>query len=309
MSRCQLVLNGTIAENLTDPEPMPAVTTMEAPGCGVKPNRYYTVQEAVNMHGTRYSVYPEVPAPISEPLKQMLWIKQIPAARVVHPSTALRQLNDNEFKGANVVALVANTSQSSWPVLWHEDERPRSSWVEQVELVERLGSKNGTPSLIPSDPAQHAIMIGMIHLIMGESEFFWMRRIEFTSERNSRSMLNKYSFSDEEHLAHKRVAEILNYFDAVLKVQNDAGSQYLVGQSLTAADVYWALASMIVIKPQKDLIADDHVNPYKETLATPNQFLDIFQGSSVKKYNSMITRRLRDHQDYIIRRYCNTPLK
>ena len=123
MSRCQLVLNGTIAENLTDPEPMPAVTTMEAPGCGVKPNRYYTVQEAVNMHGTRYSVYPEVPAPISEPLKQMLWIKQIPAARFVHPSTALRQLNDNEFKGANVVALVANTSQSSWPVLWHEDER------------------------------------------------------------------------------------------------------------------------------------------------------------------------------------------
>ena len=62
--------------------------------------------------------------PISEPLKQMLWIKGIDAARVVHPSDLFPYLrNDTEH------AELVRPSQSSWPVLWVHDERPRSCWL------------------------------------------------------------------------------------------------------------------------------------------------------------------------------------
>jgi hypothetical protein len=128
-----------------------AVTEMEIQGKG--PREYYSIKEAITMGGVRWSGYPECPAPISEPLKQMLWIKCIPAARVAHSSTVL-PLGDPE----NSAALVASTAQSSWPVLWYNDERPRTTWLEQLELVERLG-KSDTAQLFPSDPASRSLRL------------------------------------------------------------------------------------------------------------------------------------------------------
>ena len=95
-----------------------AVTQLETKGQGVRPNRYYTLPEGLRMAGVRYTAVPECPAPISEPLKQILWVKRIPAARVVHPTdpglgpgmTFLADLSGSRL-------LKQATAQTSWPVL------------------------------------------------------------------------------------------------------------------------------------------------------------------------------------------------
>jgi glutathione S-transferase len=289
---------------------LPGVTMMEIEGQGVMPNRYYTVKEALNMRGVRWSGVPESPAPVSEPLKQMLWIKRIPAARVIHPSSVLPRLDDP----INAAALEAGTAQSSWPVLWADNERPRSCWLEQLELVERLGAP-GTPKLYPANPAHHVTMVGMVHLIMGERGFFWMRRLLLTIQSSQLAgMTQKYSFEGDFENAPARVAEVLRYFDEVLQRQEEIGSRYLVGHTLTAADIYWALTSMVAMAPSEELIAPDLVNPIRLDLPTPDlqtarQFIRNFQDASHSTFAAAVTQRLRDHQDYIIRTYCNVPLK
>jgi hypothetical protein len=118
-----------------------AVTQMETRGAGVLPNRYYSIQECLRMPGVRYTAVPECPAPISEPLKQILWVKKIPAARVPHPAdpaVGLAFLSD----AAGCELLQQTTAQTSWPVLWCDDERPRTAWLEQLELAERLVSQS-----------------------------------------------------------------------------------------------------------------------------------------------------------------------
>ena len=93
------------------------------------------------MPGVRYTAVPECPAPISEPLKQILWVKKIPAARVPHPAdpaVGLAFLSD----AAGCELLQQTTAQTSWPVLWCDDERPRTAWLEQLELAERLVSQS-----------------------------------------------------------------------------------------------------------------------------------------------------------------------
>ena len=136
--------------------PLEAVTAMELKGQGVQPNRYYSLQECLRMPGVRYTAVPECPAPISEPLKQVLWVKRIPAARVphaAHPAIGLSFLSDAEGSAL----LEQATAQTSWPVLFCDDQRPRTAWLEQLELAESLGAP-GSPRLIPSDPADHATM-------------------------------------------------------------------------------------------------------------------------------------------------------
>ena len=162
------------------------VTRMEIKGAGVQPNRYYTLDECLRMDGVRYTAVPECPAPISEPLKQLLWVRRIPAARVVHPSHPSIGLAFLDDAGGSEL-LQRTTAQTSWPVLFYGRDRPRTAWLEQLELVERLGAA-GTPNLIPSDPSDHARMVGMIHLIMGEGGFFWMRRLLHISARCEKSI-------------------------------------------------------------------------------------------------------------------------
>ena len=272
--------------------------------------RYYTVSEALQLGGVRYTCVPECAAPISEPLKQMLWIKGIDAARVVHPSDLFPYLrNDTEH-----AELVRATSQSSWPVLWVHDERPRSCWLEQLELVERIGAA-GAPRLLPRGPAEHAETVGYIHLMMGERGLFWMRRLLHRPDM----MQRKYAHEGDLEVAEARVLELLRFFDGVLERQERnvvnsgrPGSKpvYLVGNSLSAADVYWAVgAAMLIIHPDQALVAADDQNAYNAEWRTSAEFLRGFQGQANEPFQAAITDRLRLHQDMVIRTHCKHPLK
>jgi glutathione S-transferase len=196
--------------------------------------QYVEVDEAIKRGGLRMVVVSGIPSPWGEAAKGILHIKGI-------DWVAVRLAYDNE-------ALKDWAGQRSGPVAMYEQERPRSGWAEILLLAERLAP---TPSLLPADPAERALVLGLAHEICGEAGLGWSRRLQMIhaglhnaggfSERVAKYLGKKYSYSPEAGAASTaRVASLLGMLSARLKAQRKAGSSYYVGNTLTAADVYAA---------------------------------------------------------------------
>jgi glutathione S-transferase len=196
--------------------------------------QYVSVDDAIKRRGVRMVVVGNVPSPWGEAAKGILHIKRIEwvAVRLVYDSEALK-----EWAGTR-----------NGPVLVYEDERPRSGWAEILLLAERLAP---TPSLLPKDPVERALVFGLAHEICGEGGLGWSRRLQLVHaglhnaggfpERVSKYLAKKYGHSPEAGAAAgARVAELLRMLVARLKAQREAGSRYYVGNALTAADIYSA---------------------------------------------------------------------
>jgi glutathione S-transferase len=195
---------------------------------------YVSVEEAIKRRGVRMVVVGDVPSPWGEAAKGILHIKGIAwaAVRLTYDSEPLK-----EWAG-----------QRSAPVLIYENERPRSGWAEILLLAERLAP---TPSLLPADAADRALVFGLAHEICGEGGLGWTRRLQLVNaglrnasgfpERVAKYLSKKYGYSPAAGAAAgARVADLLRMLTARLKAQHQAGSRYYVGNALTAADVYSA---------------------------------------------------------------------
>jgi glutathione S-transferase len=198
------------------------------------PFEYVSLEEAIKRSGVRMVVVGDLPSPWGEAAKGILHIKGIEwvAVRLTYDSEPLK-----EWAG-----------QRSAPVLVYENEPPRSGWAEILLLAERLAP---SPSLLPTDPADRALVFGLSHEICGEGGLGWSRRLQLVHaglrnaggfpERVAKYLGKKYGYSPEAGAAAgPRVADLLGMLVARLKAQRHAGSRYYVGNSLTAADVYSA---------------------------------------------------------------------
>jgi len=196
--------------------------------------QYVSVEEAIKRGGLRLVVVGNVPSPWGEAAKGILHIKRIEwvAVRLVYDSEPL-----NDWAG-----------QRSGPVAIYEQERPRGGWAEILLLAERLAP---TPSLLPKDAAERALVFGLAHEICGEAGLGWSRRLQLVRaglqnaqgfpERVAKYLGKKYGDNPEARAAcGQRVAELLRMLAARLKAQHKTGSRYYVGNSLTAVDVYSA---------------------------------------------------------------------
>jgi len=196
--------------------------------------QYVNVEDAIKRDGLRMVVVGAVPSPWGEAAKGILHIKGIEwvAVRLAYDSEPLKKW----------------AGQPSGPVAFYENERPRSGWAEILLLAERLAP---TPSLLPSDPAERALVFGLAHEICGEAGLGWSRRLQLVhagmqnaggfSEAVASYLGKKYGYSPEVGATSgARVAELVGMLVARLRAQRDAGSRYYVGTSLTAADVYSA---------------------------------------------------------------------
>ena len=195
---------------------------------------YVSVEEAMQRGGLRMVVVGDVPSPWGEAAKGILHIKGIDwvAVRLAYDSEPLK-----EWAG-----------QRNAPVAIYENERPRPGWAEILLLTERLAP---TPSLLPTDPAERALVFGLAHEICGEAGLGWSRRLQLVHaglqnaggfpERVAKYLGKKYGYSPGAGAAAgPRVAELLGMLVARMKAQHAAGSRYYVGGSLTAVDVYSA---------------------------------------------------------------------
>jgi glutathione S-transferase len=196
--------------------------------------RYLGVEEAIKRDGLRMVVVGDVPSPWGEAAKGFLHIKGIEwaAVRLVYDSEPLK-----DWAG-----------QRSGPVAIYQNERPRSGWAEILLLTERLAP---APALLPSDPAERALVLGLAHEICGEAGLGWSRRLQLVHAglqnaggfpaRVAKYLSKKYGYSPEVGAASgQRVTELLRMLGTRLKAQREAGSRYFAGDALTAVDVYSA---------------------------------------------------------------------
>ncbi len=196
--------------------------------------QYLSVEEAIKRGGLRMVVVGGVPSPWGEAAKGILHIKGIEwvAVRLVYDSEALKNW----------------AGERSGPVAMYEQEPPRSGWAEILELAERIAP---APALLPRDPAERVVVMGLASNICGEGGLGWSRRLQMVHaglqnaggfpERVSKYLAKKYGYSPEKGaMAGRRVAELTGTLVTRLKAQQKAGSRYYVGHSVTAADIYSA---------------------------------------------------------------------
>lgn len=212
---------------------------------------YVSVEEAIQRPGLRMVVVGGVPSLWGESAKGIFHVKRLDWVGV-------RLVYDSEV-------LAKWTRQRSGPVVVYGDERPRAGWAEILLLAERLASE---PSLLPRDPEQRALVLGLAHEICGEGGLGWSRRLQLvhaglqTSDGFPQPVAmylgRKYGHSPQAGEASgERVVELLHMLSARLKRQREQGSAYYVGDRLTALDIYGAAAmSMFQPMPQDQCAMD-----------------------------------------------------
>ena len=134
---------------------------------------FVSLNEAANMKsGTRVTFIPGMQALYAEALKNICYVKEIPLVRVLHPLMGL----DKETGEDRQARLYELTSQTSLPTMFHDEERPRNVWIEQLSLAENIGS-DASPNLIPENLQDRVEMFGICAVILGEDGLVWNIRI------------------------------------------------------------------------------------------------------------------------------------
>ncbi len=254
---------------------------------------YIEVEPARNMSGLRLVLSPGVPGPWSEAIKGIFYVKKFPYVRV-------RQ----EVGGANL-ALLQWTAQATAPVTAWNDEPPRSTWIEQLLLAERLAPSQ---RLIPESIEDRMLMFGYCNELCGENGFGWSKRLMLVHGKlddpkaieAERAMFahfgRKYGYQPAlAEAAPARAAEILRSLAARLQQQRACGSRFFIGEQLSALDIYWATFAALIqplpheVCPMSPAFRALYVNtdPVVAAAAAP---------------------LLLEHRDFIYREYLQLPL-
>jgi glutathione S-transferase len=193
---------------------------------------YITPAEAIESKGLRLVFVRGVPSPWGMAAKTLFEIKGL--TYVAAPL---------ELGGANE-EIVAWSRQNSAPVVAWNDEPPIHRWQDIILLAERLAP---APALIPADAHQRVLMWGFVNELAGEQGLGWNRRLQgFARARKSgksnpvsEALIGKYGYdADAVKAAPQRIAGTLEALTRQLKQQQARGIDFLVGETLSAADIY-----------------------------------------------------------------------
>ena len=193
---------------------------------------YVTPAEAIKSKGLRLILVRGAPSPWGLAAKAIFEIKKLDYV------TAPLEL------GGKNEEIVAWSGQNSAPVVAWNDEPPVNRWQDIILLAERLAP---TPALIPVDARQRVLMWGFVNELAGEQGIGWNRRLQsFGRVRNSgktnpvsEALIGKYGYDAEAvKTAPQRIAGSLAALTAQLRQQQARGVDFLVGERLSAADIY-----------------------------------------------------------------------
>lgn len=205
---------------------------------------YVTIAEGRKLSGLRLALTQGVPGPWSVAAKSIMEVKGIP------------------FKAVPQLAAQPNEELKEWtghtnaPIAIYNDERARVGWIEILLLAERLAPE---PALIPASPEQRALMFGLAHEICGEQGYGWCARAllfaiqEEAGEGAYTSLKNRYSSGESPEQCAARINAIISMFERQLERQAEAGSDYLIGDSLTALDIYLMAFSNMMVAMEPDM--------------------------------------------------------
>ncbi len=206
--------------------------------------QYLTVKEARDLPGLRLVLTAHMPGPWGEAAKYIFSARGVDFAPV---EQLAMEKNEDLFEW---------TGMRNAPIAMFEDEPPQSTWLEILLLAERIGSG---ASLIPEDPIDRALMMGFSTEICSPDGFAWSRRLEMMGRPSTRTpsgdtvkydmnrMTQSYGVTPETIArAPQRMISIMQGLAQQLHQQKAAGSDYLIGQQLSACDLYWAAFSGFV---------------------------------------------------------------
>ena len=256
----------------------------------MKPERM-NIEQARRAGGLRIVTLAQIPSPWGEALKGILHVKQIPHARIGH------------VFGSSTQTLAEWTAQDSFPVLAWNDERPRTTWVDQLYLAERLAP---APQLIPEQFDDRVTMFGYSRELCGEHGLGWSWRLKSVHLALTKPggdpagvsayLGKKYGYTPEiGERTTGRVIAILTALGARLEYQRARGSRFFVGNALSAMDVYWAAFSNAMrplapeLCPMPRVIREMFTVTDPEILAATNPIL-------------------LDHRDFIFKDYLELPV-
>ena len=249
------------------------------------------IEQARHASGLRIVTIANVPSPWGEALKGILHIKQLPHARVSH------------VFGTPIKSLLEWSAQESFPVIAWNDERPLSTWIEQLYLAERLAP---TPRLIPENFDDRVLMFGYCNELCGENGLGWTERLRGVHEALTKPggdpagvsayLGKKYGYTPEiGERAAGRVISILNKLTARLESQRARGSRFFIGDALSALDVYWA-AFTNMMRPLAP-----------ELIPMPRRVREMFTITEPTIVAAMHPI-LFEHRDFIFKNYLELPV-
>jgi hypothetical protein len=100
---------------------------------------WLTLEQALSAPGLRVApVRAGLPSPWSEFVRACFYVNRIPYSLV-----------DARDADRSLTSIKALTGQESLPVVFWNDERPVSNWLDQLLLAERISPR---PRLLPNDP-------------------------------------------------------------------------------------------------------------------------------------------------------------
>lgn len=259
---------------------------------------YITPAEAVDRKGLRLVFGLELPGPWSNAAKAIYDLKQIPYTPV------------GQVRGAKDPVLRQWTGQESAPVAMYNDERPRARWDEMLLLAERLAPE---PRLIPADPGLRTEMFGLAHEIVGEEGLGWaIRNFRFEEQRHltpeDRQSLRPnvlkgignlhFRYFDHSKGAApnlERAIDILKIISSRYRENRKKGNRFLIGDSLTAADIYWTAFSI-------------YFSPFQEHKCPIPDFYRAFCNQHGELVRDALDPILIDHREMILDRYFKLPI-
>jgi glutathione S-transferase len=217
---------------------------------------YVSPAEAIAHKGLRLVRVQGMPSPWGQAAKTIFEIKGLDF--VVAP---LVMAGTNE-------EIVAWSGQNSAPVVAWKDEAPINRWIDILHLAERLAPQ---PALIPEDAWDRTVMFGLCNELLGELGIGWCRRIQNLAPALDRPrppelaviLGGKYRYNRKDaEAASARIAGSLKIFTAQLEAQRARGISFLVGDRLSAADIYFtAMMTLIAPLPREQCPMPDAFRP------------------------------------------------
>lgn len=247
---------------------------------------YVPVEEARGLPGLRLVLTAGVPGPWSVAAKAIMDAKGVPYTPVA------------QVVGDPNAALLDWTGHTNAPIAMYDDERARTVWAEILFLAERLKPE---PSLIPASPEQRALMIGLAHEICGEQGLGWSARLVLFAAQEEggntaySALRQRYSSGEDIGACIARVKAVLGMLERQMERQADAGSDYLIGESLTALDIYWMAFSNLL-------------DPMAEELCEMPDYYRQVGPTTMIKLRQPVPPILLAHRDRTARRHFALPL-
>lgn len=208
---------------------------------------YLSPEDIINANGLRLVLAQNMPNPWGQAAKAMMEYKGL-AFQAAHWQGGGAKQEFIPWAGDNGSPVVA----------WN-DETPINRWDDILLLLERLAPAK---QLLPESREERIQVLGLAHEICGRLGLAWNRRLSMFAPMVASGqapegfllMAKKYgSTEDDVSSADARQIATLNALAARLKAQQAVGSEFFVGNSVSAVDFYWAAFSNLfdLLPPEK----------------------------------------------------------